>query len=196
MTFELTVDEWQGVLVASAYRVLKARANAKRRKEQSPHDVVTLDCLDRVHAGLAAHAAWLHRIEQLGQRVAGELFGDGLACFQHAYKHTQRIETAASSEATCCFTGAPATRRVTLLDVECGEQMWWVADTTWVQWLEAATVVGRAPVWLDAALEAHLPAERVQLTPAHLDALVQEAALVRLRECCVQASEFLSKHIE
>ena len=197
--FDITLDEWQGVLVASAYRVLKARAQAKRRKEQSPHDVVTGDCMVRVQAALSVHAAWLARLDQLRLAVGTEyLFGDGLACFYHAWSHTQRIESSAVGDGTCCcFTGRPATLRLTLLDLECRETHAYVASKDWLRWLEAASVVGRSAWWLDARVEEWLVASNASnpLTPSDLDRLVSDAPLQSLRACAVQAAVFVSTYI-
>ncbi|MDO9174771.1 MAG: hypothetical protein Q7V62_08185 [Actinomycetota bacterium] len=166
-------------------RVLRERANAKSRKQQALHDVVTpdvdVDAADAEHARIGAAVAALHKSAQacMPSLEARTL----LAC---AWCARER-ETDTGPARPCAITLAQTERVVRLFDSQaratehaCED----ASDAEWLKWIEAAMVVGgvvnwldeQAAAWLDHA-DAVLHPQTRQCTPATVAALASNAHL-------------------
>ena len=162
-------DVWCDLLVASAYRVLKARADARKRKEQAPHDVCTMELTD----ARARHTEWTALIAERTQHCVERVWTtpEALACARAASNASQHEWHTRDADAACVFTGAPTRRRVVFIADDAAldgtgdtltQSEHAVDDAAhegrWRYWIQAAMVVGRAPVWLDGQVTAWLDA--------------------------------------
>jgi len=155
------LDQWHRLLLASAHRVLKSRANAKRRKDQSMHDVVTSD-LD-VNDALAEHLAMVERRESLMHTVHRYMpSAEASAMLSAAFVACQcewTTETAAdvADAGYCCMSLVPTASRLTLIgntspadgSAVRTETRHAVAESTWSEFVVAAMTLGMLDTWLD-----------------------------------------------
>jgi hypothetical protein len=148
---QLTGEQWQRLLLASAYRFLQAREDLKPRKQQSVHDVLV--------------GALLHGTED-ATREREELVQQQVAVLAWARKHAatsdaaeralavmatvRRIEVVELGAPSCAFTNAPATLQCTLIDLARTDLVVAVADEGWAVWLEALMMTANALAWIDA----------------------------------------------
>jgi hypothetical protein len=202
---EYTEPEWSRLLVAALVRVARARANAKRRKEQSMHDVVASDLGAVLDAADAEHARLVAAVEALRAEIARDYLPslEARALLRDAWQARQREVEVDEPSQPCAMSLVATEQRVRLFDVHDGASEHTVDGPAWLKWTEAAMVVGSSVTWLDeqaaAWLDASphtLDARTRQITRGTLAALVTDAHLQLKRRAFNAACRVLVHQLE